>query len=120
MVGLEGSAHRRAGLLSLGQSQRLGIASALLGDPDVLLLDEPANGLDPEGIRWLRRLLRGLAADGRTVFLSSHLIGEMAATADRVIVIAQGRLLADSTVSELTARSGSLEETVLNLTGAEA
>ena len=120
MVGLAKHARRRAGHLSLGQAQRLGIATALLGDPSVLLLDEPANGLDPEGIRWLRRLLRELAAQGRTVFVSSHLIGEMAATADRVIVIGEGRMLADATVAELTARTGSLEETVLNLTGASS
>jgi ABC-2 type transport system ATP-binding protein len=120
MVGLDKHARRRAGHLSLGQAQRLGIAAALLGDPSVLLLDEPANGLDPEGIRWLRRMLRDLAAQGRTVFVSSHLIGEMSATADRVIVIGDGRMLADATVAELTARTGSLEETVLNLTGASS
>jgi ABC-2 type transport system ATP-binding protein len=119
-VSLDKHARRRAGHLSLGQAQRLGIAAALLGDPSVLLLDEPANGLDPEGIRWLRRLLRELAAHGRTVFVSSHLIGEMAATADRVIVIGEGRVLADASVAELTARTGSLEETVLNLTGASS
>ena len=120
MVDLDKHARRRAGHLSLGQAQRLGIAAALLGDPSVLLLDEPANGLDPEGIRWLRRLLQELAGQGRTVFVSSHLIGEMAVTADRVIVIGEGRLLADATVAELTARTGSLEETVLNLTGASS
>jgi ABC-2 type transport system ATP-binding protein len=119
-VGLDKHVRRRAGHLSLGQAQRLGIAAALLGDPSVLLLDEPTNGLDPEGIRWLRRLLRELAGQGRTVFVSSHLIGEMAATADRVIVIGDGRMLADATVAELAARTGSLEETVLNLTGASS
>jgi ABC-2 type transport system ATP-binding protein len=120
MVDLDKHADRRAGHLSLGQAQRLGIAAALLGDPSVLLLDEPANGLDPEGIRWLRRLLRELAGQGRTVFVSSHLISEIAVTADRVIVIGAGRLLDDATVAELTARTGSLEETMLNLTGADS
>jgi ABC-2 type transport system ATP-binding protein len=119
-VNLDKHARRRAVHLSLGQAQRLGIAAALLGDPSVLLLDEPANGLEPEGIRWLRRLLQELTGQGRTVFVSSHLIGEMAATADRVIVIGEGRMLADATVAELTARTGSLEETVLNLTGASS
>ena len=96
--------------------QRLGIAAALLGDPAVLLLDEPVNGLDPEGIRWIRNLLRSLAAQGRTVFVSSHLISEMALTADRLVVIGQGRLLAETSVAELSARSASLEEAFLELT----
>jgi len=94
MVGLEQAAGQRAGTFSLGMAQRLGIATALLGDPGVLLLDEPVNGLDPEGIRWLRMLLRSLAAEGRTVFVSGHLISEMALTADDLIVVGQGRLLA--------------------------
>jgi ABC-2 type transport system ATP-binding protein len=97
-------------------AQRLGIAAALLGDPGVLLLDEPVNGLDPEGIRWIRTLLRSLAAQGRTVFVSSHLISEMALTADHLVVIGQGRLLADTSVAELSARSDSLEAAFLELT----
>jgi ABC-2 type transport system ATP-binding protein len=86
--------------------QRLGIASALLGDPPTLILDEPVNGLDPEGIRWVRELLRGLAAEGRTVFLSSHLMSEMALTADHVIVVGRGRLIADTSVEELVRDAG--------------
>jgi ABC-2 type transport system ATP-binding protein len=101
-------------------AQRLGVAAALLGDPGVLLLDEPVNGLDPEGIRWIRNLMKSLAAEGRTVFVSSHLISEIALTADRLIVIGGGRLLADTSVAELTARSASLEEAFLELTGASA
>jgi ABC-2 type transport system ATP-binding protein len=116
VVGLAGAARRRAGKFSLGMAQRLGIAAALLGDPGVLLLDEPVNGLDPEGIRWIRTLLKSLAAQGRTVFVSSHLIGEMALTADQLVVIGQGRLLADTPVAELAARSVSLEEAFLELT----
>ena len=117
MVGLAGAAGRRAGKFSLGMGQRLGIAAALLGDPGVLLLDEPVNGLDPEGVRWIRDLLRSLAAEGRTVFVSSHLISEMALTADRLVVIGRGRLLADTTVAELSAGSGSLEDAFFRLTG---
>lgn len=116
IVGLTGVARRRAGKFSLGMAQRLGIAAALLGDPRVLLLDEPINGLDPEGIRWIRTLLRSLAAEGRTVFISSHLISEMALTADHLVVIGNGRLLADTSVAELSARSSSLEEAFLELT----
>ena len=86
--------------------QRLGMAGALLGDPGVLLFDEPVNGLDPEGIRWVRNLLRGLAAEGRPVFVSSHLISEMALTADRLVVIGRGALIADTTVRDFTARNG--------------
>jgi ABC-2 type transport system ATP-binding protein len=118
IVGLPGAADRRAGKFSLGMAQRLGIAAALLGDPGVLLLDEPVNGLDPEGIRWLRDLLRSLAAQGRVVFVSSHLISEMALTAQRLVVIGQGRLLADTSVADLAARSGSLEDAFLRLTSA--
>jgi ABC-2 type transport system ATP-binding protein len=106
-VGLTAVANRRAGKFSLGMGQRLGIAAALLGDPGVLLFDEPVNGLDPEGIRWVRDLLKSLAAEGRTVFVSSHLISEMALTADRFIVIGRGRLIAETTVAEFTARSNS-------------
>jgi ABC-2 type transport system ATP-binding protein len=108
LVGLEGVARRRAKGLSLGMAQRLGIAAALLGDPEVLLLDEPVNGLDPEGIRWIRNLLKGLAAQGRTVLVSSHLMSEMALTADHLIVIGRGRLLADTSTRafiEANARS---------------
>ena len=105
-VGLTSVANRRAGKFSLGMGQRLGIAAALLGDPGVLLFDEPVNGLDPEGIRWVRDLLKSLAAEGRTVFVSSHLISEMALIADRFIVIGRGRLIAETTVAEFTARSG--------------
>jgi ABC-2 type transport system ATP-binding protein len=116
LTGLEKAANRRAGKFSLGMSQRLGIAAALLGDPGVLLLDEPVNGLDPEGIRWIRNLMRSLAAQGRTVLISSHLISEIAQTADALIVVGQGRLLAQTTVTELSARSGSLEEAFFQLT----
>ncbi|MBD0670746.1 ABC transporter ATP-binding protein [Streptomyces sp. CBMA156] len=103
-VGLEPAATRRAGGLSLGMAQRLGIAAALLGDPPVLLLDEPVNGLDPQGVRWIRTLMRGLAAEGRTVLVSSHLMAEMAVTADHLVVIGRGRLLADSGTDEFVAR----------------
>jgi ABC-2 type transport system ATP-binding protein len=98
MVGLESAARQRAGTFSLGMSQRLGIAAALLGDPGVLIFDEPANGLDPDGIRWARLLLRRLAAEGRTVFVSSHLMSEMALTADEVVIIGRGRFLAQQPV----------------------
>ena len=119
VVELADVADRRAGTFSLGMAQRLGIAAALLGDPGVLLLDEPVNGLDPAGVRWIRALLRSLAAEGRTVFVSSHLISEMALTADRLIVIGGGRLLADTTVAGLAARGGgSLEDGFFALTGA--
>ena len=103
IVGLTSVADKRAGKFSLGMGQRLGIANALLGDPGVLLFDEPVNGLDPEGIRWVRHLLRDLAAEGRTVLVSSHLINEMALTADRLVVIGRGRLIAETTVDEFTA-----------------
>ena len=107
VVGLTEVAGDRAGTFSLGMSQRLGIASALLGDPATVMLDEPVNGLDPEGIRWIRDLLAGLAAEGRTVFLSSHLMTEMALTASHLIVVGRGRLLADMSVAELVATSAS-------------
>jgi len=116
ITGLEQAADRRAGKFSLGMAQRLGIAAALLGDPGVLLLDEPVNGLDPEGIRWIRTLLKDLAAHGRTVLISSHLISEVAQTADQLIVIGRGRLLAQTTVAELSARSTSLEDAFFELT----
>lgn len=105
-VGLISVADRRAGKFSLGMSQRLGIAATLLGDPGVLLFDEPVNGLDPEGIRWVRHFLRGLAAEGRTVFVSSHLISEMSQTADRLVVIGRGRLIAETSVADFVSRSG--------------
>jgi ABC-2 type transport system ATP-binding protein len=106
MVGLTSVSRKDAGTLSLGMSQRLGIAGALLGDPPVLLFDEPVNGLDPEGIRWVRTLMRTLAAQGRTVFVSSHLLAEMANTADRLVVIGRGKLIASTTVSEFVSQSG--------------
>jgi ABC-2 type transport system ATP-binding protein len=100
LVGLHDVARKRAGQFSLGMGQRLGIASALLGDPSTLILDEPVNGLDPEGIHWVRNLLKSLAAEGRTVFVSSHLMSEMALTAEQVIVIGRGRLITDISVEE--------------------
>jgi ABC-2 type transport system ATP-binding protein len=100
VVGLEPVAKQRAGHFSLGMGQRLGIAAALLGDPEVVMLDEPVNGLDPDGIRWIRDLMKTLAAEGRTVFLSSHLMSEMALTADHLIIIGRGRLIADVSVDE--------------------
>ncbi|PZF86713.1 ABC transporter ATP-binding protein [Jiangella anatolica] len=103
-VGLESVAHRRAGGFSLGMSQRLGIAAALLGDPAVVILDEPVNGLDPDGVLWVRTLLKELAAEGRTVLVSSHLMSEMAVTAEHLVIIGRGRLLADTSVDELIAR----------------
>jgi ABC-2 type transport system ATP-binding protein len=109
-VGLSEVARRRAGGFSLGMGQRLGIAGALLGDPDTIILDEPVNGLDTEGIRWIRSLLRGLAAEGRTVFVSSHLMSEMALTAEHLIVIGRGRLIADAGVEEFIA--GTAHDTV--------
>ncbi|OEV07531.1 ATP-binding cassette domain-containing protein [Streptomyces nanshensis] len=104
-VGLESAAKKRSGGFSLGMAQRLGVAAALLGDPQVLLFDEPVNGLDPEGILWIRELMKKLAAEGRTVFVSSHLMSEMALTAEHLIVIGQGRLLADTSVEEFIARN---------------
>ena len=101
VAGLREVAGKRAGGFSLGMGQRLGIASALLGDPSTLVLDEPVNGLDPEGIRWVREVLKELAAQGRTVFVSSHLMSEMALTADHVIVVGRGRLIADMPIAEL-------------------
>ncbi len=103
MVGLDGVADRRTGGFSLGMAQRLGIAAALLGDPPVLLLDEPVNGLDPDGIVWIRTLLRRLAAEGRTVLVSSHLMSEMALTADHLVVLGRGRLLADVPMIQMLA-----------------
>jgi ABC-2 type transport system ATP-binding protein len=105
-VGLSSVAGRRTGKFSLGMSQRLGMAATLLGDPGVLLFDEPVNGLDPEGIRWVRHFLRALAREGRTVFVSSHLISEMSLTADRLVVIGRGRLIAETSVADFVSRSG--------------
>ncbi len=105
LVGLTSVAGQRAGKFSLGMGQRLGIAAALLGDPRVLLFDEPVNGLDPDGIRWVRNLLKGLAGEGRTVFVSSHLMSEMALTADEVVIIGKGRLIAQVPVADLLAQS---------------
>src|SRR6266478_4796085 len=100
LVGLRSAARKRAGGFSLGMGQRLGIAAALLGDPPVLMLDEPVNGLDPEGVLWIRNLLKSLAAEGRTVFLSSHLMTEMSLTADRLIIIGRGRLIAQTAMED--------------------
>ena len=109
LVGLHDVARKRAGQFSLGMGQRLGIASALLGDPSTVMLDEPVNGLDPEGIHWMRNLLKGLAAEGRTVFVSSHLMSEMALTADHLIVIGRGRKIADVSTQEfLSQASGNM------------
>ena len=105
ITGLAEVAGRRAGTFSLGMGQRLGIAAALLGDPATLILDEPVNGLDPEGIHWIRNLLKAQAAQGRTVFVSSHLMSEMALTAEQVIIVGRGRLIADVSIAELTGRS---------------
>ena len=106
LVDLSGAAGRRSGGFSLGMTQRLGLAAALLGDPRILVLDEPANGLDPEGIRWLRDFLRGLAAEGRTVLLSSHVLSEVAQTVDEIVVINHGRLIAHDTLEALSNGSG--------------
>jgi ABC-2 type transport system ATP-binding protein len=105
LVGLQEVARKRVGGFSLGMTQRLGIAAALLGDPQTLILDEPANGLDPEGIHWIRTLLKDFAADGRTVFLSSHLLSEIAVTADHLLVVGRGRLIADASVADIVARA---------------
>jgi ABC-2 type transport system ATP-binding protein len=101
LIDLDSAARRKAGDYSLGMRQRLGIAAAVLGDPAVLILDEPVNGMDPEGIIWIRRLLRSLAAQGRAVLVSSHLMGELEDIADEVVVVGRGRVLADATVEEL-------------------
>ncbi len=112
MAGLTDVAGQRVGGFSLGMGQRLGVASALLGDPEVVVLDEPVNGLDPEGVLWIRNLLTGLAAEGRTVFVSSHLMSEMALTATRLVVVGRGRLIADTTVEEFVARAAGSAVTV--------
>jgi ABC-2 type transport system ATP-binding protein len=105
VVGLEDAAQRRVGGYSLGMRQRLGIATALLGDPEILILDEPANGLDPDGIRWIREFMRGFVGDGRTILVSSHVLAEIAQVADDVLIIDKGRLVAQAPVAELTART---------------
>jgi ABC-2 type transport system ATP-binding protein len=107
LVGLRAVARNRVGTFSLGMGQRLGIASSLLGDPRIVVLDEPVNGLDPEGIRWVRELLRGLAAEGKTVFLSSHMMSEMSLIAERLVVIGKGRLIANTSVEEFVAQASS-------------
>lgn len=111
LTGLGPAARKKVGGFSLGMGQRLGIAAALLGDPQTLILDEPVNGLDPEGVKWVRYLVRGLASEGRTVFISSHLMSEMAVTADHLIVIGRGRILADAPIDQVLA--GSQQERVL-------
>ncbi len=115
LVGLGEAGRKRVGGFSLGMKQRLGLAAALLGDPEVLLLDEPLNGLDPEGIRWMRGLLKSLAAEGRTVLVSSHLMHEMAVTADHLIVIGRGRLLADTEITQFVRPGMSLEDTFMKV-----
>jgi len=115
-VGLREVARRRAGKFSLGMSQRLGIAAALLGDPQTVILDEPVNGLDVEGIRWIRRLLRDMAAQGRTVLVSSHLMSEMEQTAEHLVVIGRGRLLADTPIDTFVGDHASLEDAYVALT----
>jgi ABC-2 type transport system ATP-binding protein len=126
LVGLTAVARKRAGTFSLGMGQRLGIAGALLGDPGVLLFDEPINGLDPQGIRWVRNLIKGLAAEGRTIFVSSHLMSEMALTADHLVVIGRGKLIAEMPVNQFIAenseqyvrvRTGRIEELTATLVG---
>ena len=119
LVGLSDVARRRAGGFSLGMGQRLGLAGALLGDPGVLILDEPVNGLDPDGILWIRTLLRSLASQGRTVLVSSHLMSEMAMTADHLIVIGRGRLIADVSMEELVSSSQRSRVTVRSPGAAE-
>ena len=108
LVGLREVARKRVGGFSLGMGQRLGVAAALLGDPATLLLDEPVNGLDPEGVRWIRHLLRSLAAEGRTVFVSSHLMSEMALTADHLIIVGRGKLIANASMDEFTSVGSSV------------
>jgi ABC-2 type transport system ATP-binding protein len=117
LVGLTGAARRRAGGFSMGMRQRLALAAALLGDPETLVLDEPANGLDPEGVHWLRHLIRGMAAEGRTVFVSSHLLAELAQTVDNVVIISNGRLVTHEPMASLLgqAKDSSLEDVYLSL-----
>ena len=120
LVELEAPADRRVKTYSLGMRQRLGLAAALLGDPELLVLDEPANGLDPAGVHWLRRFLRWFAEQGRTVLISSHMLAEAAQTVDEVVIIDRGRLVASGRLDELTERGGTLEDVFLDLTGGSA
>jgi ABC-2 type transport system ATP-binding protein len=119
-VGLSEAATKRVGKYSLGMGQRLGLATALLGEPDVLVLDEPVNGLDPDGIRWIRRFLKSYTAEGRTVLLSSHLMSEMANTADDLVVISNGRVVTQGPLDEITVGYGSLEDAFFALTAPSA
>ncbi|QCR19741.1 ATP-binding cassette domain-containing protein [Agrococcus sp. SGAir0287] len=119
LTGLESVARKRVGGFSLGMGQRLGIAAALLGDPHTLILDEPVNGLDPEGVAWVRRLLRGLASEGRAVLLSSHLMSEMAQVADRVVVLGKGRVLADQSIEEMLGAQGSRQVVLVRGSGVD-
>jgi len=116
LTGLTDAADRRVGGFSLGMRQRLGLATALLTDPELLILDEPANGLDPEGVRWLRDLLRGMAAEGATVLVSSHILAEVAHTVDSVVILDRGRLVTQSSLAELTGGEQNLEDAFLKLT----
>jgi ABC-2 type transport system ATP-binding protein len=118
LVELEDAADRQVRTYSLGMRQRLGLATALLGDPELLVLDEPANGLDPAGVHWLRGFLRRFAEQGRTVLVSSHMLAEAAQTVDRVVIIDRGRLVTTGRLDELTERGGTLEDVFLELTGA--
>jgi len=120
LVELDGVAGRRARTYSLGMRQRLGLAAALLGDPKLLVLDEPANGLDPEGVHWLRSFLRGFAGRGGTVLISSHVLAEVAQTVDQVLIIDRGRLVASARLDELASRGETLEDTYLELTAGGA
>jgi ABC-2 type transport system ATP-binding protein len=120
LVGLTVAAGRRVGTYSLGMRQRLGLAGALLGEPDLLVLDEPANGLDPTGIHWLRAFMRRFAGQGGTVLISSHVLAEMAQTVDQVVIISGGRLLASLRLDELSSRGAGLEDTYLDLTSRAA
>ena len=117
LVELAGNADRRVGTYSLGMRQRLGLAGALLGDPELLVLDEPANGLDPAGVHWLRSFLRNFAEAGRTVLVSSHILAEVAQTVDQVLIIDRGRLVATARLDELTGSGQTLEDVYLDLTG---
>ena len=120
LVQLTGAAGRRIGGFSLGMRQRLGLATALLAEPEMLILDEPANGLDPEGVRWLRDLLRGFAADGGTVLVSSHILAEVAQTVEQVVIVDRGRLVTHARLAELTGQADGLEDVFLRLTDREA
>jgi ABC-2 type transport system ATP-binding protein len=120
LTGLTEAADRRVGGFSLGMRQRLGLATALLPDPQLLILDEPANGLDPEGVRWLRDLLRGMAAEGATVLVSSHILAEVAHTVDSVVILDHGRLLTQSSLADLTIGGQGLEDAFFKLTTKEA